>query len=176
MAEVLGSSLDASSLVRSFKRYLPRRLKAAAKEGLRRLLFHRYMDQAVRSPSLLTDAAFVAGIREAWGNVSYSADVPFLIEALGRARESQGSVLECGSGISTILMGLALPRSAACEIWALENDVRWFGRVAAVTKLYQLSNVRLMQAPLQSYGDYMWYAPSLQCMPRFHLVVCDGPT
>jgi predicted O-methyltransferase YrrM len=174
---VLGSSLDGSSLVRAIKRALPRRLKAAAKEGLRRLLFRRYMNQAVRSPSLLANAAFLADIREAWGNVDYSAAVPFLIEALARVRgRPQDSVLECGSGISTILMGLALPRSAASEIWALENDVRWLKRVAAVTKSYPLSNVRLIHTPLQSYGDYLWYAPPRQRMPRFHLVICDGPT
>lgn len=171
------SSLDDSSLVRSIKRALPRRLKAAAKEGLRELSFLRYMNQAVRSPSLLDDTAFLTDISEAWGNTDYSADVSFLIEALGRMRTGRrGSVLECGSGISTILMGLSMPPSSGDEIWTLENDEWWLARVAHVTQRYQLRNVRLVHAPLQSYGGYTWYAPPLQRMPQFHLVICDGPT
>lgn len=171
------SSLDKPSLVRSIKRALLRPLRAAAKERLRQLSFRRYMNQAIRWPSLLDDTPFLAGIREAWGNVDYSADVSFLTEALRRARGgARGAVLECGSGISTILMGLSMPRPAGREIWALESDARWVERVTAVTQQYQLSNVRIVHAPLQSYGDYMWYAAPLQRMPLFQLVICDGPT
>jgi predicted O-methyltransferase YrrM len=175
---MLGSSFDDDiSLVRSIKRALLRPMKAAAKAGLRQLSFRRHMNQAARSPSLLDDPAFLAEIRQAWGNVAYSGDVSLLIEALGRVRGGAGgAVLECGSGISTILLSLAMPRRPGCEIWALENDVRWFERVASVTRQYQLGNVQLVHAPLRSYGDYMWYAAPLQRMPRFHLVICDGPT
>jgi hypothetical protein len=168
--------IDDASLVGYVKRALPRRLKAAAKERLRHVSFHRHMRQATRLPFLLDDDAFLADIREAWSNVNYSADVFFLIEAIQRARSAPGAVLECGSGISTILMGLSILRSAKREIWALESDVRWLERVAAINQQYQLSNVQLVHAPLQSYGDYVWYAAPLHRMPRFHLVICDGPT
>jgi len=169
------SSHDDNSLVRSIKLALLRPMKAAAKEGLRQLAFRRCMNRAARSPSLLADPAFLAEIREAWGNLAYSAEVSFLTEAIGRVRGAAGSaVLECGSGISTILMGLSLP--PGCEIWALENDARWLERVTSVASQYHLGNVQLVHAPLQSYGDYMWYAAPVERMPRFHLVICDGPT
>jgi len=171
------SSHEDNSLVRSIKLALLRPMKAAAKEGLRQLAFRRCMNRAARSPSLLADPAFLAAIREAWGNLAYSADVSFLTEAIGRVRGAAGrAVLECGSGISTILMGLSLPRRPGREIWALENDARWLERVRSVASQYHLGNVQLVHAPLQSYGDYMWYAAPVERMPRFHLVICDGPT
>jgi len=172
---VLGPSF--SGALRSIKQGLLRPLKAAVNERVRQLSFRRYMNQAVRMPSLLDEPAFLADIRAAWGNLGYSADVSFLAEALRRVRGlAPGAVLECGSGISTILMGLSIPDRAMCEIVVFENDVRWFERVASVTRQYRFTNVHLVHAPLQSYGDYMWYALPTQRMPRFHLVICDGPT
>lgn len=174
----LGSSFHSdNSLVRSIKQTLLRPLKAAAKEGLRQLAFRRCVNRAARSAALLTDPVFLAEIREAWGNLAYSADVSFLTEALGRVRcGGAGAVLECGSGISTILMGLSMPRRPGCEIWSLENDTRWLKRTASVVSRYYLGNVQLVHAPLRFYDDYMWYAAPFQRMPQFDLVICDGPT
>jgi predicted O-methyltransferase YrrM len=160
----------------TLKGALPRPLKTSAKEILRRLRFRRYANRAARSPACFADTTFLAGISEAWGNVDYSADTSFLVDTLARVRSDPGgSVLECGSGLSTILMGLAMPPSSGYEIWAFENDFRWVERVGLVTRRHQLRHVRLIHTPLRSYGDYTWYAPPLQC-PRFHLVICDGPT
>ena len=62
-------------------------------------------------------------------------------------------------------------------IWALESDPDWVQRVARVVHAYRLHNVRLIHAPLQSYGDYSWYAPPpIVPAPRFQLVICDAPT
>jgi predicted O-methyltransferase YrrM len=166
-----------SDAFHSIKRGLLRPLKVAVNERVRQLSFRRYMNQAVRNPSVLDEPAFLADIRAAWGNEGYSADVSFLAEAIRRVRGlAAGAVLECGSGISTVLMGLSIPDRATCEIVVFENDVRWFERVTSVTRQYRFANVHLVHTPLQSYGDYMWYAPPTQRMPRFHLVVCDGPT
>jgi hypothetical protein len=173
---VSDAPLEYLPLIGPLKRALPRWLKVGAKEHLRRLSFRRHMALAVRSPGLLADAAFLARFRAAWGNVGYSAETPFLTEVLARVRKGpRASVLECGSGISTILTGLALSPGTG-NVWALENDVGWFQRVAHVIQKYQIRNVQLIHARLQSYGDYSWYAPPLARMPKFNLVICDGPT
>jgi hypothetical protein len=90
--------------------------------------------------------------------------VSFLAEALSRVRGGAGGpVLECGSGISTILMGALNATAAEVQIWALENDARWLERITSVTRQYQLGNVQRIHAPFHR-------------MPQFHLVICDGPT
>lgn len=167
------SDLDAT-LTRLIKQTLLSPLKAAATDEIRHLAFRHYMSRAARSPALLDGPVFLAALREAWGNVDYSADVSFLAEAVERVRAvGDGAVLECGSGLSTILLSLAAPPQ--CELWVLENDVQWLERVATVIRHYQLHRVRLIHAPLRSYGAYMWYAAPVQRMPRFDLVICDGP-
>lgn len=165
-----------TTLTRFIKQTLLSPLKAAAKDGLRQRLFQLYMNRAAHSPSLLEDPAFLADMREAWGNIDYSADPSFLAEALERMRGlTGGAVLECGSGLSTILISLSAPRRSGCEIWVLESDLPWLERVGAVIRQHQLNNVRLIHAPLRSYGAYTWYAAPIQRMPRFELVICDGP-
>jgi hypothetical protein len=175
---VLDAPLEDAPFLGPIKRVLPSRLKTAAREGWRELSFRRHMTRLLRCPSLLADTDFLASIGEAWGNSGYRADVAFLLEALARVRNGAGagSVLECGSGLSTVLIGLAMSAgSAEDKIWALENDEYWLQRVAHVSQTYRLRNVQLIHAPLQRYGDYTWYAPPLARMPRFQLVICDGP-
>jgi hypothetical protein len=97
------SDLDAT-LARLIKQTLLSPLKTAATEEIRHLAFRHCMNRATRSPARLESPAFLAEIREAWGNVDYSADVAFLAEAVERVRGvGDGAVLECGSGLSTIL-------------------------------------------------------------------------
>lgn len=171
---MLDSSIAESPLLRRIKRILPRGLKVTAKESLRRLSFHRHMNRAIRSPSVLADPSFLAGFRKSWGNEGYSADVEFLAEVLSQIRTLHGgAVLECGSGISTILMSLAMTSGT---MWTLESDPDWLQRVARVAQAYRLRNVQLIHAPLQAYGDYTWYAPPVARVPRFQLVICDAPT
>ncbi len=88
---------------------------------------------------------------------------------------SPGPVLECGSGLSTILMGF-VGASAGSGIWSLENDASWLTRAEKVLQRYRLEHVRVLMAPLKDYGVYTWYGPPLEELPGdFRLVVCDGP-
>ena len=52
------------------------------------------------SPVLLTRLIF------AWGNFGYSASIRYLQQVERLFRISQGAVLECGSGASTLLLAL----------------------------------------------------------------------
>jgi hypothetical protein len=109
-----------------------------------------------------------------WNNEGYSANDEFLVASLRNALEKKGPILECGSGLTTILLGLVAD-SLGCEVWSLEHSPEWAGRVRKKLDKYRIRSVRLCVCPLKPFSGFSWYGVPLQPMPDFSLVVCDGP-
>lgn len=110
-----------------------------------------------------------------WGNEGWAATGDFAIDCVRHAWTASQPILECGSGLTTILMG-AVAKSTGNTVWALEHSEEWANRVRTYLAKYQLTSVNLLVRPIRSYGDYSWYDVSLAEMPtNFGLVVCDGP-
>src|SRR5947208_2589253 len=117
----------------------------------------------------------LAELRAAWGNDRCAADLDFLSEVARLAAVTLGPVLECGSGLTTLLLG-ALAGRRGVEVWALEHEPEWRRRVAAALRDHKAGQVYLWFSPLSDYGEFVWYAAPLPLMPdAFRLVVCDGP-
>lgn len=102
---------------------------------------------------------------EAWGN-EWAAAPGFLAAAAKLAPEC-GPVLECGSGLTTLVLG-----AAGIEVHALEHDLGWYRRVRAALDRYGITSVRLTYAPLDESG---WYRSPFGPSTEFGLVVIDGP-
>lgn len=110
-----------------------------------------------------------------FGNEGWSASVELLDELSARVARANAGVLECGSGLTTMLLG-ALTRERRLPIVSLEHHPEWFARMRDRLARFDLSHVDLQLRPLASYGDYDWYAtPELPADRRFDLVLCDGP-
>jgi hypothetical protein len=110
-----------------------------------------------------------------WGNEIWSAQGEYLAHCINHALTTEGPILECGSGLSTILLG-AIAKRRAYELWALEHSPKWAERVNSHLKKYQIDAVKHCTQDLKDYGDYCWYNPPLEAMPQsFSLIICDGP-
>jgi predicted O-methyltransferase YrrM len=98
------------------------------------------------------------------------------LEACWRmAKEAQGDLLECGSGLSTIIMGLAL-KGTAHRLYSLEADLEWTRRTNTWLQRYGVGNVELIYVPLVPVGDLVWYGIDPEMLPqRFDGVLIDGP-
>lgn len=120
-------------------------------------------------PQLLTELV------QGWGN-SWSAQHEYLSACLEHVRDSDGPVLECGSGLSTVLAG-AVAQSRGIRIFSLEHDPKWAARTQKYLDKYRIYSVTMAVAPIRSFGDFDWYSlPSLQTIPgKIALVICDGP-
>ena len=61
-------------------------------------------------------------------------------------------------------------------IWSLEHDPYWQARIEEVLEHYHIPGVELCLAPINDYGEFGWYAPPFQRLPKtFRIVICDGP-
>ncbi len=148
---------------------------------LRRLYGARRFDAAMRRFKADPEAALAPGsgvlaeLISGWGNPGWSAQEEYLRVCITQALRSNGPTLECGSGLSTLLLGVVAQRRGS-EHWALEHEREWSVRVRRNLARYGLSAVRLCTAPLKAYDGFDWYDPPLAQMPsHFAMVVCDGP-
>jgi hypothetical protein len=123
----------------------------------------------VPSRQLLSD--LIAG----WDNEGFAADLDYADELASRATTTTGPILECGSGLTTIILGLLAGRRSV-EVWSLESSAQWHHRISGTLEHYGIKGAKISLAPLHDYGDFSWYDLSLLDLPdKFSLVVCDGP-
>jgi hypothetical protein len=115
-------------------------------------------------------------LARAWGDDGFRAVGGYLEEVTRWAAEVTGPVLEIGSGLTTLILG-AMVRRRGLSVWTLEHHPEFFRNTEVSLKRYGLTNVHLMLSPLRDYGDFCWYDPPLDALPRdFNLIVADGPT
>lgn len=125
--------------------------------------------------ALAGGSSVLAELISAWGNAGWSAQEDYLRGCVGQALESDGPSLECGSGLSTLLLAVVAERRGF-EHWVLEHQPEWSARVEKEAARHDLHSLRLCTVPLRLHGRFAWYDPPLARMPQaFSMVVCDGP-
>jgi hypothetical protein len=156
-------------------------LPPRARRWLRRLYGAPRFDAAMKRFAADPEAAVAPGstllaeLIAAWGNPGWSAQEEYLRVCIIQALRSDGPTLECGSGLSTLLLG-AVAQRRGFEHWALEHQREWSVRIHRAVARYRLSAVRVSTAALKHYDGFDWYDPPLSEMPsQFAMVVCDGP-
>lgn len=92
--------------------------------------------------------------------------------AVARMVEGKRSVLELGSGVSTLIMAA---RNPGAEIHALEDSPEWAIRVRMAAKRYGLTNVVVHDAPLVDGPHGRWYRIPAGLPQKFDFVLSDGP-
>jgi predicted O-methyltransferase YrrM len=158
------------------KACVPSGVKTALKETARKRRFSQAF-KAYRAISRTRKPSHgeIVELISAWGNEGYSAEHELLIELVELGRRLDGPVMECGSGLSTLLVGLEAQRRNQ-KVYSLEHHPGWAARMVGELKSAGLTNVEILQAPLRSYGAYSWYDVPLDRLPaRFALAICDGP-
>lgn len=159
-----------------FKKWVPKSIKRPVKE----MLLRRQLGDAVKTISRLPagqipDRTQLTELVEGWSNEGYAANLEYLEAVAKHSVNTPGPILECGSGATTILVGI-LCGQQNIGVWSLENSPEWQERVTNVLTSNGISGVHVCASPLIEYGEFVWYDPPLARMPkRFSLVICDGP-
>ncbi|HZX32171.1 MAG TPA: hypothetical protein VFF03_12535 [Rhodocyclaceae bacterium] len=160
-------------------------LRAALPAPVRHFLRARHRDWVLRRAmaayrrnplaAIDPDSPLLADLVYGWGNDGWSALREYLAACIRHALVARGPILECGSGLTTLLVGVAAEK-AGVELWSMEHLPDWGDRVGDALRRFDLGAVRLHVASLRDYAGYAWYDPPLKAMPyNFSLVICDGP-
>jgi predicted O-methyltransferase YrrM len=131
-------------------------------------LFHPVIGQSIKKIRAGDDAGAINDLVRAWGN-PYSATSELCFTAYRMAKNA-GTVLETGSGVTTILMALA-----GAKVYSLEHDLYYLERTKKALEQFGIENVELIYAPLKEYGGFTWYSLPETLTAKFDLVLCDGP-
>ncbi len=111
-----------------------------------------------------------------WGNQGFSAQTGYLQTCIQHAMVSSTQpILECGSGLTTVLLGIVAERYKK-DIVSLEDNLQWAERVRLELSALDISRVQLNVQPLVNYGKFFWYAVTdIGLSGTFGLIICDGP-
>lgn len=109
-----------------------------------------------------------------WKN-EWSAQWEYLSGILDAVANSAGPVLECGSGITTLLAGIRCMQLGR-RLYSLEHDPDWASRLQLLIHRYRIDSVTINTTAIVSYGNYSWYELSNTALPSgINVVICDGP-
>lgn len=142
----------------------------------RNYVFSSSMKQLVKAPdSLETGSQLLRDLVYGWSNEAWSAADEYLGGCLEYARNTKGPILECGSGLTTLLLGVIAQRMGK-EVWSMEHHPAWAQKVQGMLDKWGIRSVRLCRDDLRDYGGYSWYTVPAKGVPNdFGLVICDGP-
>ncbi len=157
-------------------RVLPGWIKSPVRDAVQRYRLGVAIARLVELPrGQLPGAGLLEALSRAWGNEGFSANLPFLAEVATQAARAEGPILECGSGLTTIVLGLLAGRRGV-PVHTLEQMPDWFAQISAVLQRHRIPGVQLHLTPLIEYGSFEWYElPQVEWPSEFRLVVCDGP-
>jgi len=159
-----------------FKRLVPRPVKSAVRRAYERRTLADALHHLTRLPEgEAPSRTLLDDLQRGWANHGMAARTDYLAEVCRQAALTTGPILECGSGLTTLLLGLIAGRRGI-DTWTLEHLPEWHQALAETLARHRIPRVHLCLTPLRSFGDFSWYDPPLDEMPeRFNLVVCDGP-
>lgn len=167
---------DTIELPGPLKGLIPPGIKRPAKSALLSYIFRQAMRELAKlSPGQVPSRELLKKLRLGWDNQGWDAKLDYFEEIAKRAAVTDGPILECGSGLTTLVLG-HLAGKRGVETWSLEHHAEWNGRVSKAIERHRVPGTHLCLAPLRDYKEFNWYDPPLAEMPaKFSLVICDGP-
>jgi Methyltransferase domain len=163
-------------LIEAYYKSVPHQMRSFLRGKRRDLVFQQAMKQFLMDPGACAHPGnpVLIDLIYGWGNEAWSAREEYLAGCIRHSLTSSGPILECGSGLSTILLGSVAKRQGKIH-WVLEHKTAWAKKVQRYLDIYQLDSV-VYAKPLKDYRGFCWYDVPLESMPgSFSLVVCDGP-
>ncbi len=159
------------------KKVIPRSVKESIKTFERERRLRQAIEEILRvPPGEMPPLDLLARCESAWGNDGFRAVGGYVQEVARRAVTSAGPILEIGSGLTTLLLGLLAGRRGV-QTWTLEHLPEYRQQIQAQLDRYGAPRVHNVLAPLRDHGAFSWYAPpDTDAMPTdFRLVIADGP-
>jgi hypothetical protein len=150
------------------------RVRATCRRQLQALRFDRALRHALDPNRPAPDADLVEQLIAGWGDPMQSPDDPFLWESIDAVSRSRGPVLALGTGVLTLILGIFAQRGGK-QLWALEHNRQWAGRIRAELREHGVTAAHLITAPLAIGRNHIWYRIDTGRLPaNFSVALCDA--
>ena len=170
--------MTTSLLRRAASGIVPASARRSLRDAHREWTFARALRRFTIAPELHAspDSQVLRDLAYGWGNAGWRAQAEFLSACVKHALTTRGSTLECGTGLTTVLLG-AIAQLQGRRHWALEHSPFWALRIRRYLDRFAIDSVTVATGGLRDFGDYCWYDTSKAAFDGcgFSLVVCDGP-
>lgn len=110
----------------------------------------------------------------AWGNQGFSAQTDYLESCINYTLNSNGLIVECGSGLTSILIGF-IAKKQGRKIISFEHIDYWAQKIKGELERNNLTNNILLSRELVNYGNYDWYNVNEINIGMVGLCICDAP-
>jgi len=110
----------------------------------------------------------------AWGNQGFSAQVDYLETCIEYGLNTSGNIIECGSGLSTLVLGV-IAKSNNKKMISFEHIDFWAKKIQNRLNDNNLINNQIYIRGLKNYGEFEWYNLDNIELPSFSLCICDAP-
>lgn len=139
--------------------------------------FDRAAQQLVAGSSIAATERLAAQLFAHWGDPLQPADERFLRSVLAEARAADGAILQCGSTLSTLILGSICDHDEQPkkQLWCLEADPHWANMMRSWLTEYQINSAHVIHSPARLFKNYVWYSLDPERLAAaYHLVICDG--
>src|SRR5262249_13214060 len=166
-------SASVSIMAEAFKAVTPAPVRRSVRARQHMLVLSRAVRDLLRSPEQAADpeSPILMNLMSGWDNPGWVASPDYLVACLQEALSTPGEILECGSGLTTIVLG-AIAERRGLRVWSLEHNEEWAAKVRRMLVKYRINSVRLCVRPMRNYSSFTWYDPPMKETPDFALVVC----
>ncbi len=139
--------------------------------------FDRAAHQLVAGNNIAATERLAAQLFAHWGDPLAQADERFLRSVLAEARAADGAVLQCGTSLTTLILGSICDQDdqPKKQLWCLEADPHWANMVRSWLTEYQINSAHVIHSAAKLFKSYVWYSLDPNRLAReYHLVICDG--
>jgi hypothetical protein len=165
-----------NAFLRSIKPLIPEALRLRLRKFHQKIVFKKaiqnfrnHYSEIEKYPAIIPDLIY------GWGNMGWSSVQDYTSGIISAMKETQGPVLECGSGLTTLIMGI-IADDRGIEVFSLEHHTSWAKYVKAQLENFKINNAKVIQSSLKDYGQFYWYNIEVSQVPsNISLVICDGP-
>lgn len=113
----------------------------------------------------------ILAVHDAWGNKDWAAPLDYLKAMVKMARNSDGAIIECGSGATTMLLQQICVERPDLEVVTLEDNKEWYEKTLKHMDP-TITNHKIYHAPIKD----SWYNLDGVDLPKeIGMVVVDGP-
>ena len=134
-----------------------------------------YTRMAALRDGMFPDTALLRQLKWWWGNPGYTSTIDYLAAVWSASAKSDGPILECGSGLTTLVAGAVAAKNGT-RLVVLEHHQPSYDRMIKILEQLKLTHIQLLYCPLTSFDGFDWYDTHDHMVPeKVALVICDGP-